>query len=172
MRKATIALVSLLCLTLAFSVFVFTASTQAKMGTGKKMPAADGKALWDYLKMEKYAKNWKMWPGKKALYPGKEPHGALLTTYVNKTAYMAIEKKTGMLPDGSIIVKENYTPDKKLAALTVMYKVKGYNPAAGDWFWAKYLPDGKIAVEGKVQACIDCHGMAKANDYIAGTPLK
>ena len=173
MRKAQVVLVSLLCLTLAFSVFVFVSGTQAKTGKGKPMAVkADGKALWDYLKKENYAKNWKMWPGKKALYPGKEPHGALLTTYVNKTAYMAIEKKTGMLPDGAIIVKENYTPDKKLAALTVMYKVKGYNPAAGDWFWVKYLPDGKIAVEGKVQACIDCHGMAKANDYIAGTPLK
>jgi hypothetical protein len=172
MRKTTVVLVSLLCLTLAFSVFVFTASTQAKMGKGKEMPAANGKALWDYLKKENYAKHWKMWPGKKALYPGKEPHGALLTTYVNKIAYEAIKGKKGQLPDGSIIVKENYTADKKLAALTVMYKVKGYNPAAGDWFWAKYLPDGKIAAEGKVDACIQCHGMQKTNDYIQTAPLK
>jgi hypothetical protein len=172
MRKATMVLVSLLCLTLAFSIFVFTASTQAKMGTAKKMPAADGKALWDYLKMEKYAKNWKMWPGKKAFYPGKEPHGALLTTYVNKIAYDAIKGKKGQLPDGAIIVKENYSPDKKLGALTVMYKVKGYNPAAGDWFWVKYLPDGKVAVEGKVDACINCHASAKANDYVGTAPLK
>lgn len=172
MRKTTVVLVSLLCLTLAFSVFVFTAGTQAKMGKGKEMPAANGKALWDYLKMEKYAKHWKMWPGKKALYPGKEPHGALLTTYVNKIAYEAIKEKRGMFSDGSIIVKENYTADKKLAALTVIYKVKGYNPEAGDWFWAKYLPDGKVAAEGKVDACIQCHGMQKANDYIQTAPLK
>jgi len=173
MRKATIVLVSLLCLTLAFSVFVFVSGTQAKMGKEKPMAVkADGKALWDYLKMEKYAKNWKMWPGKKALYPGKEPHGALLTTYVNKTAYTAIKGKKGQLPDGSIIVKENYSADKKLGALTVMYKVKGYNPAAADWFWAKYLPDGKIAVEGKVDACIGCHASAKANDYVTTAPLK
>ena len=172
MRKATIVLVSLLCLTLAFSVFVFTASTQAKMGTAKKMPAADGKALWDYLKMEKYAKNWKKLPGTKAFYAGKEPHGALLTSYVNKIAYDAIKGKKGMLPDGAIIVKENYSADKKLGALTVMYKVKGYNPQAGDWFWVKYLPDGKIAAEGKVGACINCHASAKANDYIFGAPSK
>ncbi len=167
MRKAHVVLVSLLCLTLAFSVFVFTAGTQAKMAV-----QANGKALWDYLKKENYAKNWKMWPGKEAFYPGQEPHGALLTTYVNKTAYMAIEGKKGQLPDGAIIVKENYTADKKLAALTVMYKVKGYNPQAGDWFWVKYLPDGKIAVEGKVDACIQCHGMQKTNDYITTAPLK
>jgi len=69
-------------------------------------------------------------------------------------------------------VKENYTTDKKLAALTVMYKVKGYSSMAGDWFWAKYLPDGKIAAEGKVVACINCHTTAKANDYVATAPLK
>jgi hypothetical protein len=167
MRKATLVLVSLLCLTLAFSVFVFTSGTQAKMAV-----KADGKALWDYLKKENYATNWKMWPGKKALYPGREPHGAFLTTYVNKTAYDAIKGKKGQMADGSIVVKENYTADKKLAALTVIYKVKGYNPQAGDWFWAKYLPDGKVAAEGKVDACIQCHATAKANDYIATAPLR
>jgi hypothetical protein len=172
MRKATVVLVSLLCLALAFSVFVFTASTQAKMGTTKKMPAADGKALWDYLQKAHYVKNWKMLPGTKAFYPGKEPHGALLTSYVNKTAYTAIKGKKGMLPDGAIIVKENYSADKKLGAFTVMYKVKGYNPTAGDWFWVKYLPDGKIAVEGKVDACINCHAQAKATDYVFGAPAK
>jgi hypothetical protein len=77
-----------------------------------------------------------------------------------------------MLPDGAIIVKENYSADKKLGALTVMYKVKGYNPQAGDWFWVKYLPDGKVAVEGKVDACINCHASAKANDYVGTAPLK
>lgn len=35
-------------------------------------------------------------------------------------------------------------PDKKLAAVTVMYKVKGYNPDAGEIFWMKFLQDGKI----------------------------
>jgi len=99
MRKATIVLVSLLCFTLAFSVFAFVSGTQAKMDKPKAQMAvkAEGAALWDYLKKENYAKNWKMWPGKKALYPGKEPHGALLTTYVNKTAYAAIKAKKGML---------------------------------------------------------------------------
>ena len=34
------------------------------------------------------------------------------------------------MEDSSIIVKENYTADKKFVALSVMYKIKGYNPAA------------------------------------------
>jgi hypothetical protein len=64
------------------------------------------------------------------------------------------------------------TSDKKLVAITVMYKVKGYNPEAGDWFWAKYGPDGKIAAEGKVNSCIECHGAKKANDFIHTAALK
>lgn len=27
------------------------------------------------------------------------------------------------------VVKENYTPEKKLAAVTVIYKAKGYKPS-------------------------------------------
>ncbi|OGP94760.1 MAG: hypothetical protein A2Z19_03490 [Deltaproteobacteria bacterium RBG_16_54_18] len=167
MKKSMVVVISLFCLLFAVSFFVLASCTQEKMAV-----KAEGAALWDYLKKADYAKKWEMWPGKSALYPGKEPHGALLTTYVNKTALAAIKEKKGMLPDGSIIVKENYTPDKKLAALTVMYKVKGYNPQAGDWFWAKYLPDGKIAAEGKVAGCIQCHASVKANDYVATGPLK
>ena len=47
-----------------------------------------------------------------------------------------------------------------------MYKIKGYNPSAGDWFWAKYNPDGTVAAQGRVKACIDCHSAKKDNDYI------
>jgi hypothetical protein len=99
------------------------------------------------------------------LYQGIEPHGALLTTYVNDTAYNSVKSKKGMA-DGSIIVKENYTPDKQLAAVTVMYKVKGYHPAEGNWFWAKYRPDGDIEASGKLESCIKCHSQRKANDYV------
>jgi len=40
-------------------------------------------------------------------------------------------------------------PNKKLAAVTVMYGKSGSNPQAGDHFWLKYTPDGKIEAEGK-----------------------
>ena len=70
------------------------------------------------------------------------------------------------MEDGSIIAKENYTAEKKFVALTVMYKIKGYNPTAGDWFWAKYNPDGTVAAAGRVKGCIDCHSAKKDNDYI------
>jgi hypothetical protein len=133
---------------------------------------ASGPALWDYLREADYENTWKMWPGKSAFYKGRAPHGAFLTTYVNGIAYDAIESKTGVIPFGAIVVKENYTPDKKLAATTVMYKVEGYDPEAGNWFWAKYAPNGKVSAAGKVKMCINCHGMKKDNDYIMTAPLK
>jgi hypothetical protein len=72
-------------------------------------------------------------------------------------ALTALKEKKPM-PDGAIIVKENYGENKeKLMAVTPMYKKKGYNPDAGDWFWAKYGPKGKVMTAGKVEGCINCH---------------
>lgn len=129
------------------------------------MPGPNAEKLYEYIVRYKPYTDWELWPKKGKFYEGTEPHGALLTTFVNDAAFHSIFEKKGMY-DGSIIVKENYTADKKLIALTVMYKIQGYNPDAGDWFWAKYSPDGKTVASGKVKACIDCHGKMKDKDYI------
>ncbi|MEW6584146.1 MAG: cytochrome P460 family protein [Nitrospirota bacterium] len=129
------------------------------------MPGPDADRLREYIAVTDPYRRWKAWPGKEKLYKGTEPHGALLKTFVNDEAYWAVKDKKKMA-DGSIIVKENYTSDKRFVGLTVMYKVKGYNPDAGDWFWARYKPTGEVEVSGKVGACIDCHGKKKDNDYI------
>jgi hypothetical protein len=84
---------------------------------------------------------------------------------VNDIALKSIKKKKGMA-NNSIIVKENYAPNKQLVAVTAMYKVKGYNPADGDWFWVKYDADFEVLAEGKVKGCLACHGTVKDNDYI------
>jgi len=136
-----------------------------------EVPITDGKDVIDYLNKNNY-QSWQLWPGKKKLYEGKHPHGALLTTYVSKGAYDAIEAKAGRIPDGEFIVKENYTPNKKLAAVTVMYKKDGYNAEGGDWFWLKYAPDGTIQKEGKVGGCIGCHAAVKNNDWLFIGPVK
>ncbi|MGC2063479.1 MAG: cytochrome P460 family protein [Thermodesulfovibrionales bacterium] len=128
-------------------------------------PGPDAVKLNEYIiKYDPY-RAWQLWPDKGRLYKGTEPHGALLTTFVNNAAYFSAKKKKGM-DDGSIIVKENYTADKKFVALSVMYKIKGYNPAGGDWFWAKYAPDGTVEASGKVKACIDCHSKRSDNDFV------
>ena len=136
-----------------------------------EVPITDGRDVIDYLNKNNY-QSWQLWPGKTKLYEGKHPHGALLTTYVSKGAYDAIEAKVGRIPDGGFIVKENYTPNKKLAAVTVMYKKDGYNAEGGDWFWLKYAPDGTIQKEGKVGGCIGCHAAVKNNDWLFIGPVK
>ena len=165
MKKLHLFIALIVMATFGFCSYVLAAKAKTSLTT------VSGASLWDHMKKSNY-RNWQMWPGKTALYPGTQPHGALLTTYVNDVAYKAIKAKKGKLPNGSIVVKENYMPDKSLGALTVMYKVKGFNSEANDWFWAKYMPDGKIEAEGKVEMCIGCHGMKKDNDYVLTAPLK
>jgi hypothetical protein len=125
-------------------------------------------SLWNALSQSRYAVNWHYIPGKPAgFYKGTEPHGAVLRTFVNNIAYDAIVSKAGGYPDGAIIVKENYAPDsKQLGAITVMKKTKGFEPKNGDWFWAKYAPDGSVQASGKVGGCIGCHAQKKASDWI------
>jgi hypothetical protein len=138
---------------------------------GAGLPAADGKAVINYISNVDLYQNWQLWPDKGKLYKGQHPHGAFLTTYLNAAAFSAVQNKTGTLPDGAIVVKENYTPEKKLAAITVMYKKAGYNVEAGDYFWVKYAPEGTILKEGKVGGCINCHSTVKDNDWLFTGPI-
>ena len=129
-----------------------------------QMPEAKGDALHQYLMDEDYT-TWELWPGSKDFYEGTEPHGALLTTYVNGKALKAINDGAA-LPDGSIVVKENYSPNKELAAVTVMYKRAGFDADNDDWFWLKYGPEGDVQAEGMVDGCINCHNDAEGEDYL------
>jgi hypothetical protein len=134
-------------------------------------PDTTAAALWSYLESVDYQANWQLWPNKGELYTGQEPHGALLTTYLSPSAYEAVTGMAGSMPDGAIIVKENYMPDSTLAAVTVIYKSQGYNPAHDDWFWLKRLPDGTVEVQGRGTSCIACHQSQAANDYLFTGPL-
>ena len=171
MKKWLIGVVLVLSISIVIEGFVLAGMLGGRSRQSMTIQPT-GADVWSLLKQMDYSKKWRMWPGKTSLYPGKEPHGALLTTYVNIPAFMAIAGKKGVLPDGSMIVTENYSADKKMTDITVMFKVQAYNPDAGDWFWAKYAPDGKIESEGKTDTCIKCHGQNKGNDYIMTGPLK
>ncbi|MGH7449404.1 MAG: cytochrome P460 family protein [Longimicrobiales bacterium] len=130
--------------------------------------AADTTAasLWAHLQRENY-RTWPLYPGKGELYTGTEPHGMLLTTYVNRIAHDALSNGAGSMPAGAIIVKENYMPDSTFDAATVMHKVPGYNPQNGDWFWVKYDANG-VAEEGAGRAamCQQCHAAARPRDFL------
>lgn len=131
----------------------------------------DAGKFFVYLTQDTPYTAWERWPDKGKLSPGAAPHGAFLTSYVNPAASQSIKNKRGM-EIGSLIVMENYTADKRLAELSVMFKIKGYNPAAGDWYWFQYAPDGKALAAGRMDACIQCHEVKKANDYIMTAPVK
>jgi len=152
---------------LAFAIHeTIPAETQAVM------PGADAAKIYEYITKTKPYAQWDLWPGKGKMYKGSQPHGDYLTTYVNETGLFGIKKMKGSLSEGTLIVKENYGADKKITALSVMYKIAGYNASAADWFWAKYDRDGKVLAAGKAEACIRCHEKKKDNDYIFTGELK
>ncbi|NIM49006.1 MAG: hypothetical protein GTN62_04150 [Gemmatimonadales bacterium] len=136
-------------------------------GAGVAVPDTTAAALWAHLEGAGYAANWTLWPDKGQLYQGTEPHGMLLTTYLNELALDALTNKAGTMPAGAIVVKENYMPDSALAAVTVMYKAAvGYNPEHNDWFFLKRLADGTVEASGRVAGCQGCHAGVAANDYL------
>lgn len=135
-------------------------------------PSSSGIALIKHITEEYDYRQWPFYPGKEALYEGKHPRGSLLITYVSPQTLIALQSKQGPLPDGAIIVKENYNLQKKLQETTVMYRLSGYNPEGGDWFWLKYAPDQTILEEGKIEGCIKCHEKTKNNDWIFSGRVK
>lgn len=133
--------------------------------TGQEsLPAANADDFWTHITETESYRDWEPWPGHAGFMPGNSPHGAFLKLYVNEPAMMALEAGTP-LPSGAIVVKENYGPERALAAVTPMYRVANYNPEGGDWFWAKYGKNGDVEASGKVQSCIDCHSAAEGDDW-------
>jgi hypothetical protein len=141
---------------------------QPPTASAASAPDTTAEALWAHLQDADY-RSWPLFPGKGELYSGTEPHGMLLTTYVNSIARDALAEGAGSLPAGAIIVKENYMPDSTFAAATVMHKVPGYDAQNGDWYWAKYDPNGVVEVAGRAQMCQQCHSAAQ-RDFVM-TPL-
>ena len=135
------------------------------------LPDTTAAALWAHLQTVDYRQSWSLWPGKDSLYAGSEPHGMLLTTYANEVAHGALLGGTvANLPNGSIIVKENYMPDSTFAGATVMYKVSGYNPNHRDWLFAKFDPQGTPEDFGRAPMCEACHQQAPSGYIYTAVP--
>ena len=150
------------------------AAPESETQAAPALPDPDAGAVWQHLVASDYT-SWSLWPGKGERYPGSEPHGMLLTTYINDLALDALTNGAGSMPVGAIIVKENFMGDGTHAATTVMYKAGGFDPAHNDWWWLKRDADGTIAAEGgpggMAQMCIACHMGKTDNDYIFTSEL-
>lgn len=128
-----------------------------------EMPGPDAQALWKHITETSPYTSWGFWPDHKGLQEGDAPHAPLHKVFVNEPGLTSAHAPVNF---NTIVVKENIGKDKKLKALTVMYKVEGYNPDAGDWFWVKYGTNGTVDKSGKPAGCINCHGGAADSDYI------
>ncbi len=140
-------------------------------GTPKEVSRAE--ALWK--EMRGY-QSWSPYPGLAGFQDGKSPHGRYLKYYVNGIAI----KNPSNPGDGAILVKENFMAqnNEALAAVTVMKKIRGYDPDNGDWFWVKFDPQGNVmknpmgmslagrVMKGSDKGCIACHANAGGGDFL------
>ncbi len=146
-----------------FSALAAVLAASALCLAAERMPGPNPAALWRHItKADPYEK-WDQWPDHQGMREGNAPHGPLHRVFGNAKA---LGSTTLPAAEGSILVKENYTARREMSGLTVMYKVKGYNPAAGDWFWVRYSPDGSAVTFGKPSGCISCHSLREDNDFI------
>lgn len=133
------------------------------LGGPKQMPPPQAHALWDYItNISPYAQ-WDQWPTYQGLQWARSPHGPYNQVYVNQAG---LSSTKAPLNYGTIQVKVAQTKGGKIKNFTVMYKVKGYNPVAGDWFWAMYTSKGRPLAAGKPTGCIRCHAALGDNDYV------
>jgi cytochrome P460 len=128
-----------------------------------EMPGADPAQLWNYITRVSPYTSWSYWPDHQGMQRGRAPHGPKHRVFVND---IALKKNKVPLPQGSIQVKESYSRSGRLMNITVMYKIKGFNPADGNWFWAKYNTKGFARPSGKPRGCIGCHGTRERNDFV------
>ncbi len=69
-------------------------------------------------------------------------------------------------PAGSLLIKENFNTRKKLVGVTAMLKLPHYDGADRNWVMAAYSPQGKPLAFGKVGSCIQCHMVARKQDFV------
>ena len=154
-------------LILLSGLFIFSVSVFAQPFGGEDDVSYASK-LWNAMKSAKLV-------GSGALmsrpYTGQHPHGAILDTIEISFTF---DGNTG--PQ---IIKRNYGGDGvSKDAVTIMYQRSGYDADNNDWYWAKYLPDGRLdknpkdmqlagrVAKGAKAGCIACHTAAPGGDFV------
>lgn len=158
MKKRSITLITILGV-----VFLAAFTLQSQM------PGPDADEFWTYITKTSPYTEWKFWEDHEGMQPGNAPHGPFHKVFVND---ILLNAESTPVPYGSILVKESYNNNKKMTAITVMYKIKDFNPEAGDWYWARFSSEGKGGPDGKVNMCIGCHSASAENDYMLVHEIK
>ena len=104
--------------------------------------------------------------------PGGDPHDGTKNVYVNQSRDTIAPdgEQQFPYPDGSIVVKEAYRPDKDYVGLiAIMRKIAGSNPDHNDWEFIEYTrgkPDDDFKVIASGGLCSNCHVQAEDTDYV------
>lgn len=156
---------------------LFTPRGDTTRTAAAALPEAEGRAVLNYVLEDAPYTRWDTWPDDGCTdfttrLPSGSPHGDSVRIFTNDVARGAAGNFTGEMPEGSLILKENYNgpaddSNAELDALTIMYKAAGSNPDGGDWFWLQSSADGSIIeAEGALQTCTNCHAQSGNKDSI------
>lgn len=129
------------------------------------------------------AKNYPKWRRLNVAPYRSATHGQrFVNNYVNRAgAAYAKAEESGMLPVGSIVVKDSFVSMEggatKPGPLFVMEKMPaGFNYVSGDWRYTMIMPDGSVFGETKganserVEFCISCHLAREKYDHLFYVP--
>lgn len=103
---------------------------------------------------------------------GGDPHNGTKNVYVNQTRDTIAPdgEQQFPYPDGSIVVKEAYRPNKDYVGLiAIMRKVAGSDPDHNDWKFIEYTrndPDAEFKVIAADGICWGCHARVEDIDYV------
>lgn len=146
---------------LIYAVCVVLVVFATYLVAGVKKP--DAQLLWRYISYHSPYTSWESWAGGYCRGIKGSCADAMVRIYSN---FSEDKKSKHFFGSGTIAVKECHNNEGEISSISVMSRVKGYNPENGDWFWAKYTADGDIVRQGKVSGCIGCHQSADGGDFL------
>ncbi len=94
-----------------------------------------------------------------------------LEIYINPAAAEAYLDRHGVLPAGSVVVKQKLAADGKPLLYTGMQKRQaGYFPGGGDWEYFTLDAEQIVMERGRLAHCASCHERWQTQDFLARDP--
>jgi hypothetical protein len=162
------------------AAFLYLGASRPSFAAGPNTPrATDSVAgptpgqLWQRIEALRQANSFML--GSHAGQLGSRTVDWYTMDFANQPVNDAIRRSGGITkvttyPAQSLMVKVNYTREKKLTGITAMLKVPNYDAGDRNWLMASYSPSGQVRAFGKVGACIGCHAMVASADFNFAPP--